>query len=501
MNLDYYKQYEPIDGKWYITKELGAGSFGRVFEIERQDFHDMKAALKVISVPVSQSEVDSYREDNYELDEKSVTSYFYGFVEDFIKEFRIMSQLKGNSNIVSYEDHDIKNKANGEFGWDIFIRMELLTPMNKFFANNKPRKNDVIRLGIDICTALELCQKHQIIHRDIKPSNIFVSSTGDFKLGDFGVARTLEKTSSGLSKKGTYTYMAPEVFKGDAYGSDVDIYSLGIVMYRLLNNNLEPFRNDKSYSDGEHALEMRMKGTKLPKPANADGRLAEIVLKACSYDPNDRYNNPTDMKKDLESALFQDISDINLVTDEETTMNEEGTVSMFSIQMKHDLNTEKTVSLFDNESEYKPDSVAENCSAVLGKKQEGANQVPRTVHNDSLGVPMSSGISTNNSISHEDTKKVSKKLFLIIGAASIVLIFGICILLMKLGAFGGMTDSGWSGFAHVYSVESDGRIVGDNKVNNANIHTYGDIFEIDDYKDESYMNNVVASSSDNSKRG
>lgn len=302
MELSYYKKFEPIDGKWYITKEIGSGAFGTVFEVERKDFPDMKAALKVVSIPSSQSEVSSYREENYDLDEQSVTSYFYSFVEEFIKEFRLMSQLKGHTNIVSYEDHNVIQREDG-IGWDIFIRMELLTPMNKYFAAHAPQRSDIIRLGVDICKALEVCQQYQIIHRDIKPSNIFISPTGDYKLGDFGVARTLEKTSSGLSKKGTYTYMAPEVFKGEPYGANVDLYSLGIVLYRLLNNNMEPFREDRTYDSGERALERRMRGDKIPPPQNADRRLAEIVLKACSYSPEERYASPTQLREELEAIL------------------------------------------------------------------------------------------------------------------------------------------------------------------------------------------------------
>ncbi len=302
MDMQYYKQYEPIDGKWYITKELGSGSFGKVFEVERKDFGNMKSAMKIISVPSSESEIHSFRSENYDMDDKSVTSYFYGFVEEFIKEFQIMSQLKGHSNIVNYEDHDVKERRDG-IGWDIFIRMELLKPMNDYFKEHMPTQSDVIKLGIDMCKALEVCQKHSIIHRDIKPSNIFVSDNGDFKLGDFGVARTLEKTSSGLSKKGTYTYMAPEVFKGEAYGASVDTYSLGIVMYKLLNNNLEPFRKDRTYSDSEAALSRRMKGEKMPDPQNADQKLAKVILKACSYNPAERYHSPTQMLTELENCL------------------------------------------------------------------------------------------------------------------------------------------------------------------------------------------------------
>ena len=305
MDINYYKKYEPIDGKWYITKELGSGAFGKVFEIERRDFTNDKSALKIITIPSSSNEVKSYREENYDLDEQSISSYFYGFVEEFTKEFALMTKLKGQNNVVRIEDYDVKEHED-EVGWDIFIRMELLTPMNHYFAKNSPKTRDVIKLGIDICKALEVCQKFNIVHRDIKPSNIFVSETGEYKLGDFGVARTLEKTSSGLSKKGTYTYMAPEVYKGEAYSSNVDIYSLGIVMYKLLNNNMEPYKQGRTHEDEENALIARLKGESMSKPANADGRLAEIILKACAFEPKDRYESPLQMRNELESILYSE---------------------------------------------------------------------------------------------------------------------------------------------------------------------------------------------------
>lgn len=307
MDIAYYKsKYEPIDGKWFINKKLGSGAFGTVLEVERRDQTNMKAAIKIVSVPSNSGEVESYREENYELDEQSISSYFYGFVEEFTKEIQLMSEIKGHGNVVTIEDYDVK-KHTDEIGWDIFIRMELLTPMNKYFRDNPPKTRDVIQLGIDICKALEVCQKYNIVHRDIKPSNIFVSKTGEYKLGDFGVARTLEKTSGALSKKGTYTYMAPEVYRGGEYGSNVDLYSLGIVMYKLLNGNKEPFKAGRTFEDEEKALVLRMKGETLPKPENAEGRLAEIILKACSYNPKERYESPLQMRSELESILNDEI--------------------------------------------------------------------------------------------------------------------------------------------------------------------------------------------------
>jgi internalin A len=147
-------------------------------------------------------------------------------------------------------------------------------------------------------------ERYNIIHRDIKPENIFVSADGDYKLGDFGIARKIEKTLSGMSKKGTYSYMAPEVFKGQKYGATVDQYSLGIVLYRILNNGRIPFIPMYATSllpgDREAAFEKRMDGTPLAPPAEASPEMSRIILKACSYEPSRRYANATEMRAALE---------------------------------------------------------------------------------------------------------------------------------------------------------------------------------------------------------
>ena len=119
--------------------------------------------------------------------------------------------------------------------------MELLTSLLDYSEEHEITEQTVIKLGTDILTALEVCQKYHVVHRDIKPENIFVSATGDFKLGDFGIARTIEKTTFGMSKKGTYPYMAPEIYQGKESDILVDMYSLGLVMYRMLNDNRLPF--------------------------------------------------------------------------------------------------------------------------------------------------------------------------------------------------------------------------------------------------------------------
>ena len=302
--MDEYRKYEPIFGDWYLSRLLGRGSFGKVFEITREEFGETyKAALKVISVPQDDADIRIRMAEGSDLD--SVTEYYQDILKGIVNENRIMSRLKGNSNIVSYEDHQIIPHEDG-IGYDILIRMELLTPLTKLMSERDLTEEETVRLGIDICKALELCHKKNIIHRDIKPQNIFISDNGYYKLGDFGIARTMEKTS-GMSVKGTYRYMAPEVFKGEKYDSTADIYSLGLVLYSLLNGKREPFLPPHpakmTPNDEEKARMRRFRGEEVPAPRDAGPMLAYIIQKACAYEPSHRYRTAKQMRTDLENYL------------------------------------------------------------------------------------------------------------------------------------------------------------------------------------------------------
>lgn len=301
--MEEYRKYEPIFGYWYLERQIGSGSFGKVFEITRKDRGTTyRSALKIISVPQNDSDIKTLMSEG--KDEGSIRAYYDDILKDITHENEIMAQLKGNSNIVSYEDHQIIPHDNG-IGYDILIKMELLTPLIDKLIGQKMDEKEIVRLGIDLCRALELCHRKNIIHRDIKPQNIFLSDNGDYKLGDFGISRTMERTKDGMSRKGTYEYMAPEVFRGEDYDSSVDIYSLGMVLYTLLNGNRGPFLPaspaNVSAVDKEQARMRRFRGEKLPDPAGTNPMLAYIVRKACAPSPEDRYRSASQMKRDLES--------------------------------------------------------------------------------------------------------------------------------------------------------------------------------------------------------
>ena len=320
--------------EWKIVEKIGEGSFGKVYKARRtEQGKTFYSAIKVITIPSNAGELSSVRSEN--PDEQSVKEYFYSLVEECIQEVNTMEYFRGNSHVVSVEDYKVMEYLD-DIGWDIYIRMEYLTSFLDYCAGRALTEEDVIHLGIDLCKALEYCQCQNIIHRDIKPENIFVSRFGEFKLGDFGIARELDRTMSGLSKKGTFSYMAPEMYRGEAYDARVDIYSLGIVLYKLRNHNRLPFISLKkqliTYRDKEEALNRRMEGEKLPVPAEAGEAFAEVIFKACAYDRHDRYESAEEFRMALEQILYPGQPEMQEIRKPAITPDFEGSGKIFPEQ-------------------------------------------------------------------------------------------------------------------------------------------------------------------------
>ena len=287
-----------------VTGTLGRGAFGRVYRIER-DLYGIReeAALKIIRIPKDSETIEDLYSAGYS--DESVREWCRTRRDDINKEYALMSKLKGHTNIVSCDDIAVISHTDDP-GYDIYIRMELLKPLPKILKEKELTDQDIIRIGVDICRALVVCEKYNIIHRDIKPQNILMNDTGDYKLGDFGVARTMEHTTN-ATVAGTETYMAPEVVKREKYFMDADTYSLGLVLYWLLNNRTMPFLpvgTVPQISELEAARRRRLSGDPLPLPVNGSRRLKLIVMKACQYDRSKRYRSASEMLRDLSPLLY-----------------------------------------------------------------------------------------------------------------------------------------------------------------------------------------------------
>ena len=371
---------------WETVRLIGRGSFGAVYEIERSMFGKTeKAALKVISIPQDQGDVEELYSSGY--DDTSITAYYESYLADIVREYQLMTEMKGHTNVVNCDDIRYVQKDSG-VGWDIFIKMELLTPMMKALDRFSDQR-EVARLGRDLSAALVLCRNRNIIHRDIKPQNIFLSKDGDYKLGDFGIAKTVEKTSGG-TKIGTYNYMAPEVYNNRPYGQEADIYSLGMVLYWLLNERRLPFYPAPPAvpraSDMDKARTRRFRGEAIPAPAHGSEELKAIVLKCCAFDPAERYRGAEELLRALEAVINsewrQEQSAVSAGTgtqsssaaenedDEDDEDDEEATVSVFGTAAA------KQHLISRDEEERDPEE--EKTVGVLWRSQPGPEKTSRS---------------------------------------------------------------------------------------------------------------------------
>lgn len=296
------KRISEIMPEWEIKELIGTGSFGKVYRAQKEVMgHISESAIKVIKIPQEQSEVNELLATG--MDSQSIQVYYEDLIRDLMNEIRIMESLKSADNVVYIEDYQVIENE-GEIGWTIYIRMEFLMSLSAYMKERNLSTKEVLQIGKDICKALSYCEESHIIHRDVKVENVFINKNGVFKLGDFGISKQMEKTNSAMSQKGTDMYMAPEVFKGERYGSNVDIYSLGIMLYRLLNNNRFPFTpsppNPLSYGDNEKANIHRIQGDKMTAPANASFELSRIICKACAHSPQERYQTAKEFGAMLE---------------------------------------------------------------------------------------------------------------------------------------------------------------------------------------------------------
>lgn len=302
-----YAMGDEVLSGWRISRLIGEGAYGRVFEVEKTTYgFTARSALKVVSIPPSPSMVTSALSEG--MSEREVEGYFGEIVEGFINEAALLSSLR-HPGIVDYQDHEVV-AHKGTIGWDVLLRMELLEPLPmRLVATGTMEQSEVVRLGIELADALAFCHEHDIVHRDVKPENIFADTTNRFKLGDFGVSRAMEGTAGALSRRGTESYMAPELYRGEAYGATVDVYALGLVLYRLLNANRLPFLPlapaSIGHVDRQQALERRLSGEPLPQPPGCSDELFAILLRASAYDSKDRLR-AAELRDELQ-AYFKEV--------------------------------------------------------------------------------------------------------------------------------------------------------------------------------------------------
>lgn len=300
MNIEKLRNFEPLFGTWFIDKKLSEGRSSVFYRVYRENESGTEfSGLKVIRFPRTEADFNRVMQSGkYSTPEEYLTA----LEGELRKNMEKMMGLRANANIVRFDNYMIVRELNC---FHVMILMEMLKPLSEYLTESMVTPKEIAKMGCDLALALEGFRKQGIMHKEIKPENIFVDEIGTYKLGDFGISNVGQL---GDSREQMSNYLAPEVLYATGIDSCSDIYSLGILMYKLMNNNRVPFLpeypNPISVDDRKRAFERRMSGERLVKPAKADLELSKIIFKAAAYRIEERYQTPEQLENDLNRYLF-----------------------------------------------------------------------------------------------------------------------------------------------------------------------------------------------------
>lgn len=253
--------------------------------------------LKHISVPESRKQVDALIFTGAASDEEQAQEYYKQVVTDYQSELETLETLSASPNLDCFRSYQIVPKEEG-VGYDVYLLAEHRKTLVEHLRDNAMTRLSAIGLGLDLCAALSDLREAGLIHRNVKPSNIYLSSQGHFVLGDLGIAKISELKYCSIPEHILSSYSAPELF--DLVGRiepTCDLYSVGLILYRIYNGNHGPFEDEKT--SAKAADKRRVTGEELPAPMYADYELADIILKACSFEPKKRYQTPEELRDAL----------------------------------------------------------------------------------------------------------------------------------------------------------------------------------------------------------
>ena len=241
---------------------------------------DEKYIVKVISVPASPSQMDALLLTGAYPDEASVLSYFSDLTEVVLDEIRTLDSLAEQEGFITFCNHQVEAMDDGK-GFDVYLLSKYRRTLERHFKRHTFTHLDGLNLGLDLCAALSVCRRSGYLYIDLKPSNIFVTEQQQYRIGDLGFIRLAGLKYTSLPEKYLSTYTPPEIC--DAYSAlneTMDVYAAGLVLYQVYNNGMLPFNDEVKPGDA------------LPAPAYADAEMSQIILKACSANPEDRFQDP-----------------------------------------------------------------------------------------------------------------------------------------------------------------------------------------------------------------
>lgn len=252
---------------------------------------DEKYIVKIISIPASQTQLDALLLTGAYPDEASALSYFKELADGVQNEVNILASLSQLEGFLPYENLQIV-PMDGQTGFEVYLLSPYKRTLSRHFTKNPLTHLGAINLGLDICASLAVCRRSGYLYVDLKPNNVFVTGEQEYRIGDIGFVRLDSLKYASLPDKYHSAYTAPEITDAfSALNSTIDVYAAGLILYQAYNNGELPFSGDTAPAEAFQA------------PMYADYEMAEIILKACAPNPEDRWQDPIQMGQALVSYM------------------------------------------------------------------------------------------------------------------------------------------------------------------------------------------------------
>lgn len=273
---------------------------------------DERYILKTISVPASQLQLEALLLTGAYPNAEAAREYFKDLAKGIRSEIEILDKLAARRGFLSFADSQIVPMDEG-VGYEIYLLSFYRRTLERHLKKEPLTHLSAVNLGIDLCAALALCREMGYLYVGLKPSNIFINTASQsYHLGDLGFVRLDSLKYTSLPDRYRSDYIPPEV--GDAFATlntTMDTYALGLVLYQIYNNAQLPFADE---AEKAALMAQLAAGESLTAPVYADYEMAEIILKACAYDPADRWQTPEEMAQALIGYMKRNgVNDVPIV--------------------------------------------------------------------------------------------------------------------------------------------------------------------------------------------
>ena len=271
------RQISPILDNMIIGDAISDHNGIRCYPVLHTETNN-KYILKIISVPSSATKLEALLLTGALENEEAAKSYFLQRAKELSDEIEVLKQLSRQEGFLPYTDCQIVPMEES-IGYEVYILSEYRRTLERYASKNPMTQLQALNLGLDLCSALTACRRSGYLYVNLKPGNIYLSDSGEFRISDLGLIslKTLKYASIAEHYIGAYT--APEITDPfAALNETIDVYAVGMILYEIFNNGILPEKNDK-----------------LTPPEYADAELSDIILKACSADPSNRWQDPAQM--------------------------------------------------------------------------------------------------------------------------------------------------------------------------------------------------------------